>query len=100
MLAIFRLGKEHQEFRADQRRQQEPQTEIVNSFARQSIAPGQLYRHKNRAQKSQGQKHSVGINRETKDAKKNGIHEKVIGQWSVLSGQWSVVSGRAVVSLN
>ena len=38
VLTIFRLRKEHQNLRADNRREQHPQSKIVNTLARQPIA--------------------------------------------------------------
>ena len=76
MLAILGPSKKHQKLRADQRREQQPQTEIVDSLARQSVATRQPNGHKDRGQKSEGEKHSIRVDGEIKDAKKNWVHEQ------------------------
>src|SRR6266446_6643039 len=74
MIAILRFGEEHQNFGANQRRQQHPQTEIVNLFFWQAIARSQLNCNQDRAKKRQREKYAVGIDGETMDAEKFRKH--------------------------
>src|SRR5215213_3604638 len=68
MIAILRLGKEHQDLRADERSQQHPQAEIVDSLTRQTIARRELDRDQNRAEKCDGEKDAVRVDGEIADA--------------------------------
>src|SRR5436190_20063944 len=86
MVAIFRLSKEHQHFRPDERSQQHPQTQVVNFFLRQAITLRELYRDQNRAQKCNREKQTVSVNWKTADVKEFRIHKPL----SVVRGQLSV----------
>src|SRR5438105_4837924 len=90
VFTILRLSKEHQQFRSHQRRQQQPQAQIINPLFREPIALGESDRDKNRAQKGQRQKHAIGVDGKVANAKKYWIHEPsvVSDQWSVISSQW------------
>src|SRR5688572_17387510 len=74
VVAILGLDEQHQDLRTDQRRQQHPQAEIVDAFAWQPVAFRQLDRDQNPSQKRDREKHAVGIDWETADAKKLRVH--------------------------
>src|SRR6266404_4853037 len=96
MIAILRFSEEHQNLGADQRRQQHPQTEIVNLFFWQAIARSQLYRNQDRAKKCQRQEHAIGIDGETVDAEKFREHGlEVRGQKSEIRSQQKVAARTA-----
>src|SRR6185369_257465 len=69
IVAIVGLGEEHQDLRADQSSQQHPQTQVVDFFGRQPIAPREPNCYQNRAEKRDSEKHTVGVDGEITDSK-------------------------------
>src|SRR6185369_9683372 len=74
IFAVFGLGEEHQDLRADQPGQQHPQTKIVNFLMRQTIALRELNCDQDRAEKCDSEKDAIRVDWETANMKNLRIH--------------------------
>ena len=74
MVAILGFGKQHQDLRANERRQQHPQTQVVNLLLWQAVARRKFDGDQDRAEKSERQKHAVSVNGKLPMWKKFGVH--------------------------
>src|ERR1043166_4640394 len=74
MIAILRFGEEHQDLRADESAKQHPQAQVVDSFARQSIARGEPRCDQDGAEKCDSEKDAVSVDGETADTNNFRVH--------------------------